>query len=63
MAYILKASIIETIRFENEDCKQGISMSDAYEQAKNQGFTTSYQEYKRRFREVENNIQCPTFSW
>ena len=59
----IEASIIETIRFENESCKQGISMSDAYEQAKNQGVTISFEEYKKRFREIEETHPCPSFVW
>ncbi|MDP2365670.1 MAG: hypothetical protein Q8M94_18125, partial [Ignavibacteria bacterium] len=60
MAETLKNSIIETIRFENEDCTQGISMSGAYDQAKNQGFKVSFQEYERRFREIEETHPCPS---
>jgi len=59
----LKSSIIETIRFENDDCKQGISISDAYEQAKNQGFKISYQEYEKLFREIEKSYPCPSVAW
>lgn len=63
MAYTLKASIIETIRFENEDCRQGITIEDAFEQAQNQGFKISFQEYSMRFREIEKSHPCPSFSW
>lgn len=63
MAQTLKASIIETINFENEDCTQGVSMRDAYEQAKDQGFKISYKEYEKRFREIERSHPCPSFAW
>ena len=59
----LKSSIIETIRFENDDCKQGISISDAYAQARNQGFQISYQEYEKLFREIEKSYPCPSVAW
>jgi len=64
LIHTLKGSIIETIRFENEVCTQAISMSDAYAQAKEQGFKNiSFQEYKRRFREIEKTHPCPSFNW
>lgn len=63
MARTIKASIIETIRFENEDCRQGISMSDAHHQAKVQGFKISFDEYEKRFREIEKTHPCPSFAW
>lgn len=63
MARTLKSSIIDTIRFENEDCTQGITMADAYEQATNQGFKISFEEYERRFREIEKTHPCPSFAW
>jgi len=59
----IKASIIETIRFENEDCTQGISVSDAYEQAKNQGVVVTFPEYEKIFREIEKTHPCPSMAW
>jgi len=59
----LDKSIIETIRFENEDCTQGIKMEDAYAQAKEQGITVSFQDYAKRFKEIEESNPCPSFVW